>query len=56
MTRLGGPNFGAVAHFGGRPLCEWVPSVVAQLAAASDPLQVILFGSAARAEDGPTPT
>jgi predicted nucleotidyltransferase len=36
-----------------RTLAEWVPSVVADLVAACDPLQVFLFGSVAREEDGP---
>lgn len=41
------------ARYDGRTLAEWVPTVIADLVAACDPLQVILFGSVAREEDGP---
>lgn len=41
------------ARLGGRPLTEWVPSIVSELVATGDPLQVILFGSVARGDDGP---
>lgn len=40
-------------RYDGRTLAEWVPTVVSDLVAASRPLQVILFGSVARAEEGP---
>ena len=41
------------ARYDGRTLSEWVPTVIDDLVAACDPLQVILFGSVARGEDGP---
>lgn len=41
------------ARYDGRTLAEWVPTVIADLVAICDPLQVILFGSVARGEDGP---
>lgn len=34
-------------------MAEWVPSVVRDIVAACDPLQVIVFGSVALGEDGP---
>lgn len=37
----------------GRPLEDWVPEVVADLAEVADPLKIILFGSVARGEAGP---
>lgn len=37
----------------GRTLAEWVPEIVGALVEWSDPLQVILFGSVARGDDGP---
>ncbi|MGH2733702.1 MAG: nucleotidyltransferase domain-containing protein [Actinomycetota bacterium] len=40
-------------RYGGQTLAEWVPHVVADLVAAADPLQIILFGSVARGDDGP---
>lgn len=40
-------------RLGGRPLLEWVPSIVSDLVAVCDPLQVILFGSVGRGDDGP---
>lgn len=39
--------------YDGRTLAEWVPDVVADLVAECDPLQIILFGSVARGDDGP---
>lgn len=39
--------------YDGRTLVEWVPDVVADLLGECDPLQVILFGSVARGDDGP---
>lgn len=41
------------ARYDGQTLAEWVPTVITDLVAACDPLQVILFGSVARGEDGP---
>lgn len=41
------------ARYDGKMLAEWLPGVVAELVAACDPLKVILFGSLARADDGP---
>ena len=41
------------ARYDGRTLVEWVPTVIADLVAACHPVQVILFGSVARGEDGP---
>jgi predicted nucleotidyltransferase len=40
-------------RYAGRTLAEWVPAVVADLVAAAKPLRVVLFGSVARAVDGP---
>lgn len=40
-------------RYNGRTLAEWVPSVVRDIVAACDPLQVIAFGSVALGEDGP---
>ena len=40
-------------RYAGRTLAEWVPDVVADLVAAAQPLRVLLFGSVARAVDGP---
>jgi len=37
----------------GRTLAQIVPLVVNEIVAATDPLEVILFGSVARGEDGP---
>jgi predicted nucleotidyltransferase len=37
----------------GRPVRDWVPEVVEDVVAAFDPVRVILFGSVARAEEGP---
>lgn len=39
-------------RYDGRSLSEWVPHVVAQLLAASEPLKIVLFGSVARGDDG----
>lgn len=41
------------ARYGGRTLAEWVPNVVETAVAACDPVQVLLFGSVARGDDGP---
>ncbi|MGH9306961.1 MAG: nucleotidyltransferase domain-containing protein [Acidimicrobiales bacterium] len=41
------------ALYEGRKLAEWVPEIVEAIVAASNPLQVILFGSVARGDDGP---
>ncbi|MGH8908084.1 MAG: nucleotidyltransferase domain-containing protein [Egibacteraceae bacterium] len=40
-------------RYNGRTLAEWVPEVIADVVAACDPLQIILFGSVARGDDGP---
>lgn len=37
----------------GKMLAEWVPEIVDELVRSFDPIQVILFGSVARGEDGP---
>jgi uncharacterized protein len=41
------------AIYGGRTLAEWVPTVVQEIVAAVAPVQVLLFGSVARGDDGP---
>ncbi|MGH8929557.1 MAG: nucleotidyltransferase domain-containing protein [Egibacteraceae bacterium] len=38
----------------GRTLAEWLPEVVADIVREHDPLQVILFGSLARGDTGPS--
>lgn len=40
-------------RYDGRTLAEWVPDIVADLVAECDPLQIILYGSVARGDDGP---
>jgi len=40
-------------RYSGRTLAQWVPDVVADMAATADPLQVLLFGSVSRQNDGP---
>lgn len=40
-------------RYDGRTLREALPSVVDEVVAACDPVEVILFGSVARGEDGP---
>lgn len=40
-------------RWNGRTVREWLPEVVAELAAAYDPVRVVLFGSLARGEEGP---
>lgn len=40
-------------RYNGRTLEEWVPEVVADIVAAADPRQIILFGSVARGDEGP---
>lgn len=42
---------GGVAHYDGRTLAEWLPSMVGDIVRALDPDQVILFGSLARGDD-----
>jgi predicted nucleotidyltransferase len=44
---------GGKVRYDGRTLAEWVPTVISDLVAAFAPVQVILFGSVARGEDGP---
>lgn len=41
------------ARIEGRSLAEWVPEVVRIVVAACDPVEVVLFGSVARGDDGP---
>jgi HEPN domain-containing protein/predicted nucleotidyltransferase len=41
------------AVWDGRTLADWIPDVVADIVRGFDPLQVIVFGSAARGDDGP---
>ena len=41
------------AAYDGKALVEWVPVIVAALVRSFDPVQVILFGSVARGDDGP---
>jgi predicted nucleotidyltransferase len=40
-------------RYDGRTLAEWVPEIVDAIVATSDPVQVILYGSVARGDDGP---
>ena len=42
-----------LGRYDGRTLSEAVPLVVAEIAASLDPLEIVLFGSVARGEDGP---
>ena len=44
---------GGKAIYDGRTLAEWVPHLLQVLVAEAAPLQVILFGSVARGDDGP---
>ena len=44
---------GSKATHNGKALAELVPAIVADLVRSFEPLQVILFGSVARGEDGP---
>jgi hypothetical protein len=39
--------------YDGRTLAEWVPDVVGDLVRECDPIQIILFDSVARGDDGP---
>ncbi len=41
------------ARYNDRTLADWVPDVVEALVRRFDPLQVVLFGSVARGDDGP---
>ena len=41
------------AHYGGRPLAEWLPEIVARIVDGFDPLRIMVFGSVARGDDGP---
>jgi predicted nucleotidyltransferase len=41
------------ARYDGRTLAEWVPQLVDDIVRKFDPVQVILFGSVARGDDGP---
>jgi predicted nucleotidyltransferase len=40
-------------RYNGRTLADWVPEIVEAIVAKSDPVQVILYGSVARGDDGP---
>ena len=40
-------------RYDGRPLRDWLSEVVDQVVTTSDPLEVIVFGSMARGDDGP---
>ena len=42
-----------LGRYDGRTLSEAVPLVVEEIASSLDPLEIILFGSVARGEDGP---
>ncbi len=53
MTQVQWQVIGGKIRYGGRSLADWVPEVVADLAAVGDPLRVVLFGSVARGDDGP---
>jgi len=46
-------NVDELGRYDGRTLSEAVPLVVEEIAASLDPLEIILFGSVARGEDGP---
>lgn len=46
-------TFDTDGRWDGLTLAEIVPIAVAQVAAALDPAEIILFGSVARGEDGP---
>lgn len=41
------------ARYDGRTLAEWVPTIIDDIVEGFDPVQVILFGSVARGDDGP---
>jgi predicted nucleotidyltransferase len=41
------------ARYEGRTLSEWVPVIVENIVRAAGPVQVLLFGSVARGDDGP---
>lgn len=41
------------ARYEGQTLAEWAPKVVDEIVRGFDPVQVILFGSVARGDDGP---
>ena len=41
------------ARYDGRTLAEWVPRIVEDIVREFDPLEIILFGSVARGDDGP---
>jgi len=46
-------DVGGKACYNGRTLAEWAPEAVRDVVTAFDPLQVILFGSVERGDDGP---
>jgi len=41
------------ATYEGRTLVDWVPTIVQDIVTGFDPLQIVLFGSVARGDDGP---
>lgn len=41
------------AYYDGHTLAEWLPQMVEEIARACDPLQIIVFGSVARGDEGP---
>jgi predicted nucleotidyltransferase len=43
----------ALFRYAGRTLLEWLPLVVARVAARFDPQRIVLFGSLARGDAGP---
>ena len=53
MARLVREAYRGKARVNGRLLKEWVGDIVDAIVERFDPLQVILFGSVARGDDGP---
>jgi predicted nucleotidyltransferase len=53
MSRLTWKVVDGKVRFDGRTLAEWVPDIVAAIVERFDPLQIILYGSVARGDDGP---
>jgi uncharacterized protein len=53
MTQAAWQVIDGKVRYSGRTLAEWVPDVLADLVAAAQPLQVLLFGSVVRDTDGP---
>lgn len=42
------------ALWGGRALNDWVPEAVSRIVESFSPLRIVLFGSVARGDDGPS--